>query len=83
MAPSPHDTNKQTNKQTEDSLRLEISDLGKRGIQTVYVAKTKVLICAFAFAYAKSRVFMTRLINEPCHKYEVSQMADSDWLPSQ
>ena len=50
---------------TEDGLRLEISDLGSRGIVlTTPVAKTKTLIsfavnakliCVFVFAYAKSR----------------------------
>ena len=50
---------------TEDGLRLEISDLGRKGIDcTIHVAKTKELIsfavtakliCVFVFAYAKSR----------------------------
>ena len=49
---------------TEDGYRLEISDLGSRGIALSYVAKTKSLIrcavnvqliCAFVFAYAKTR----------------------------
>ena len=37
---------------TEDCYRLEISDLGSRGI-----AVTAQLICVFVFAYAKSRFF--------------------------
>ena len=52
---------------TEDGWRLEISDLGSRGIDpdcTICVAKTKALIsfavtaklvCIFVFAYAKIR----------------------------
>ena len=49
---------------TQDGQRHEISDLGSRGIVTIYVAKTKALIsfavtvkliCVFVFAYAKSR----------------------------
>ena len=50
---------------TEDGQRLEISDLGCRGIVlSIYVAKTKVLIscvvtaqfiCTFVFAYVESR----------------------------
>ena len=50
---------------TEDAYRLEISDLGSRGIHgTFRVAKTKALIsfrvtakliCVFVFAYAESR----------------------------
>ena len=51
---------------TEDGYRLEISDLGRRGVvlSIIYVAKTKALIsftvtakliCACVFAYAKSR----------------------------
>ena len=50
---------------TEDGWRLEISDLGSRGIDcTIRVAKTKALISfavtakliwVFVFAYAKSR----------------------------
>ena len=41
-----------------------MSDLGRRGVCTIYVAKTKALmscvvtaqlICAFVFAYAKNR----------------------------
>ena len=48
----------------EDDYRLEISDLGSRGIFTIRAAKTNALIsfaviakliCAFVFAYAKSR----------------------------
>ena len=47
---------------TEDGLRLEISDLGRRDC-TIIVAKTEALIsfavtakliCVFVFAYAKS-----------------------------
>ena len=41
---------------TEYGKRLEISDLGRRGINcTIQVAKTKALICFFVFAYAKKR----------------------------
>ena len=49
---------------TEDGLRLEISNLGSRGIVLIRIAKTKALIsfavtakliCVFVFAYAKSR----------------------------
>ena len=52
-------------KTTESGLRHEISDLGNRGIVLSNVAKTKTLIslavtgkliCAFVFAYAKSRI---------------------------
>ena len=40
---------------TEDK-RCEILDLERRGIVlSIYVAKTKALICAFVFAYAKIR----------------------------
>ena len=48
---------------TENSERVEISDLGSRGCE-LYVAKAKALIsclatmqlvCAFVFAYVKSR----------------------------
>ena len=57
--PTRSDTNRAV--QPQKTLKLEISDLGGRGI---YVAKTKVLIsctvtaqliCAFVFAYAKSK----------------------------
>ena len=44
---------------TEDAERLEISDLGSRGIAKtkalISCAVTAQLICVFVFAYAKSR----------------------------
>ena len=50
---------------TEDGYRLEVSDVGSRGIvYSIHIAKTKALIscavtaqliCVFVFAYAKSR----------------------------
>ena len=56
---------KQGSAATENGKRLEILDLGSRGIVLPLVAKTKALIscavvtvhliCAFVFAYAKSR----------------------------
>ena len=52
---------------TEDGYRLEILDLGRRGmVRSIHAAKSKALIscvvtaqliCAFVFAYMKSRFF--------------------------
>ena len=65
LFPTRSDTNWAV--QTQKMTRLGILDLGGRVIVvcTIYVAKTKVLIswtvttqliCAFVFAYAKSRI---------------------------
>ena len=39
---------------TEDIYRLKTSDLGRRDDCSIYVVKTKALICAVVFAYTKA-----------------------------
>ena len=63
---------------TEDGERLEISDLGIRGVAktkmliTCAVTVTKQLICTFVFAYAKSR-FSHVMAHTTVNKFPANQ----------